>query len=105
AGLALDLPSGRVQQSISSHEIYVVPSALAAVREIGHGVSLGVGLFVTEEDLTDFESSLRASDATTNLDVAGALTGKLVRYHAGPSIGWQITPRLRVGATLFGVAE
>jgi hypothetical protein len=104
-GLAFDLPSGRVQQAISSHEIYVVPSALAAVREVGHGVSIGVGLFVTEEDLTDYESNFHAHDATVSLDTAGALTGKLVRYHAGPAIGWQITPRLRVGATLFGVAE
>ena len=104
-GLALDLPSGRVEGPIQSRAIYVVPTALAAVREVGHGVSVGVGLFVTEQDLFNYERNVHESDATVDLDVAGALTGTLLRYHAGPSIGWQVTPRLRLGATLFGVYE
>src|SRR5262249_32652788 len=79
--------------------------SLAAVREIGDDVSVGVGLFVTEQDLFNFERSLMASDGTVDLDVAGALTGTDIRYNAGPAIGWQATPRLRVGASIFGVYE
>jgi hypothetical protein len=104
-GLALDLPTRRASDSIESRQIYVVPSALAAAREIAPGVSVGVGLFVTEEDLFNFERSLEASDATTHLDVAGALTGTVIRYHAGPAIGFQVSERLRLGATLFAVYE
>jgi hypothetical protein len=104
-GLAFDLPSGRSEGPIESREIYVVPTALAAVREVADGVSVGVGLFVTEQDLFNYQRSVHENDAAVDLDVAGALTGTLLRYDAGPSIGWQVTPRLRLGATFFAVYE
>jgi hypothetical protein len=104
-GLALDLPSERVQASIISQQFDVVPTTLAFARQIGDGLSVGFGLFVTNEDLYDFERSLQAADSSVNLDVAGALTGTLVTYHAGPSIGYQATRRLRIGASLFGVYD
>ena len=105
AGLSLDLPSGRVDESIESHRAYVVPTTLAVAREITQGVILGLGLFVTEQDLTSFVRSVQLTDSTINLDLAGALTGTVIRYHVGLSLGYQINSRLRVGATLFGVYE
>jgi hypothetical protein len=104
-GLALDLPSGRVTQAIESSQIYAVPTTIAAVRQIAKGLSVGFGIFTTEEDLTAFEANVHPSDATTSLDVSGALTGTLIRYHAGPSIGWQVDPRVRIGMSIFGVYE
>src|SRR5262245_59987526 len=61
-GLAVDLPGGRVQRYIESRQTYVVPTAVAFARGIGDGLTVGVGLFVTEEDLTDFERGLQAND-------------------------------------------
>src|SRR5215472_867377 len=104
-GLALDLPTTRAQESIQSSDIDIVPTSIAAVRQIADGVNLGVGVFTTEEDLTDFERTASTSDPTMSLDVAGALTGTLIRYHAGPSIGWQASRRVRIGVSLFGVYE
>lgn len=104
-GLAIDLPSGRVDRSITSRQVYVVPTTIATARELRPGLSLGAGLFVTEQDLFSFKRSTQIADATTSLDLAGALTGTLIRYHAGPAIGWQASPRVRIGASLFGVYE
>ncbi len=104
-GLALDMPSARNQQSITSSEIYVVPTAIGAARQIAKGLSVGLGLFTTEEDITNFTAAVDARDPTMNLDVSGALTGTVIRYHAGPSIGWQVSPRVRIGMSVFGVYE
>jgi len=48
---------------------------------------------------------VRTNDGTVDLDLAGALSGNVIQYHAGPSLGFQISPRLRVGASLFAVYE
>lgn len=104
-GLALDLPDKRVNRSIRSREVYVVPTSLVAAREVGSGVSVGLGLFVTEQDLFDFERSVQTSDSTMDLDIAGALTGTLIRYEAGPGVGWRVTRDLRLGLSAFGVYE
>jgi hypothetical protein len=105
AGLALDLPSGRVDEAIQSSEIYAVPMAITTARRVAPGVSVGLGLYTTEEDLTDFEATLHTGDRATRLDVAGALTGTLISYHGGPSFGWQVTRRVRAGLSLFGIYE
>ncbi len=104
-GLVLDLPDERVNRSIRSRELYVVPTLLVAAREVSDGVSVGLGLFVTEQDLFDFETTVQTTDSRIDLDLAGALSGTLIRYEAGPGVGWQVTPRLRLGASLFAVYE
>jgi hypothetical protein len=40
AGLALDLPSGRVDVPLSSRKVFVVPATLAYARRIGEGLSM-----------------------------------------------------------------
>ncbi len=104
-GLAIDLPSARAQASISSREVYVVPAALGVAKSLDDGISIGAGLFVTEQDQFSYKRSLHAQDATTALDVSGALTGNLVRYHAGGALGYRVSPRVRIGVSLFGVYE
>ncbi len=104
-GLVVDLESRRVSRSIKSQEVFVVPASLTAAREISRGLSIGVGLFATEQDLFSFQRAIRTSDGSMNIDLAGALSGTVIRYHAGPSIGWQATPELRVGFSAFGVYE
>ncbi len=104
-GLVIDLPGGRVSRSIVSREVFVVPASLAVAREVAEGLSLGAGLFATQQDLFDFQRSIRTNDGSIDMDLAGALTGTEIQYHGGPAIGWQATGRLRVGLSLFGVYE
>src|SRR5262249_42836832 len=60
---------------------------------------------VTEQDLFNYETHLHLTDDMLDLDVAGALTGTLIRYHAGAAVGYEVAPGVRVGASLFGVYE
>jgi hypothetical protein len=105
AGLALDLPTGREERSIESREVMVVPTSLAIARELEPGLSLGAGLFVTEQDLFSFKRSATTSSGPVELDLAGALSGSLIRYQGGVGFGYELWPQLRLGATLFGVYE
>jgi hypothetical protein len=104
-GVALDLPSGRIESGIKSLDFSVAPTALTAVRALGRGVSVGLGLFVTEQDTPDYARSFSTSDRTTNLELAGALSATVIRYHAGPALGIRVTRDLRLGAAVFGVYE
>jgi hypothetical protein len=105
SGLVLDLPSGEANERISSERVFVVPAALGVARELDRGLSIGVGLFVTEQDLFNYNRNLHLADSRFDLDLSGALTGTLIRYHAGIAIGYQVAPRIRIGASLFGVYE
>src|SRR5262249_34457148 len=104
-GLALDLPSRRAEESIESTQISVTPTAITLARAFSPRLSVGIGLFVSEQDISNFGGSGRESDAGTSLDVAGALRGTVIRYQAGPALGWRATPRLRLGVSLLGVYE
>jgi hypothetical protein len=105
AGLSLDLPSQRVDIAIESRELFVVPAALAIARELGGRISIGGGLFVTEQDLFNYKNASMFADDSVSLEVAGALTGQLLRYHIGGALGYAVSPRLRVGVSLFAVYE
>src|ERR1041385_3900288 len=50
-GLVSDLPGGAAARTIPSRRVYVVPPALAVARELSPGLSIGAGIFVTEQDL------------------------------------------------------
>jgi hypothetical protein len=104
-GLALDLPAGPVDTTLVSRKVYAVPAALAYARKVGDGISLGLGLFVTEQDLFNYKANVTTGDNAIALDVSGALSGTLIRYHGGPAIGIEVSPRVRVGASLFGLYE
>ena len=82
-----------------------MPASLTLARELSSGLSVGFGLFVAEQDLFDYQSSIRERDGTVQLDVSGALRGSVIRYHAGPSVGWHASKQLRLGVTLFAVYE
>jgi hypothetical protein len=104
-GLALDLPSGRSEFEIASREVFAVPAALAVARHVGDRISIAAGVFVSEEDLFQFKAEHQVADNAIALDVAGALEGSLIRYHLGAGIGYRVSPRVSIGATLFGIYE
>jgi hypothetical protein len=104
-GLALDVPTATIETPIESREVYVVPAALGVAKNLKSGISIAAGLFATEQDLFNYKRSVNSGDDTVALDVAGALTGTLIRYHAGGAIGVRASRHVRVGAAVFGVYE
>jgi hypothetical protein len=89
---------------LSSVTFFATPNATAFVRNINDGLSVGFGLFVTQLDTYSVSNQTSGSDPAMSgaqyqqrIDVLD--NTKL--YHAGPAIGWQALPSLRVGASLF----
>ncbi|MCA9671209.1 MAG: hypothetical protein KC503_36675 [Myxococcales bacterium] len=95
------------RQAIKSTQLFIVPSSIVWVRQLRPHVSLGLGVFVTEQDIFRFDGDIQiprdSSGYSNNVD--GQLSGTILRYHLGASIGWQMGSRLRLGASVFAVYE
>src|SRR5581483_7276290 len=85
---------GGAQEEIRSTRAYIVPSSLVWVRNI-KGVNLGLGVFVTQQDLFRFDGAIKRGPSTPplDLDMAGQFSGESLRYHIGGSFGLKVTPR------------
>jgi hypothetical protein len=105
--LRVTYPGGEDRQAIQSTRIYIVPSSLVWVRRLTKRLSLGLGVFVTEQDLYRFNGNIRRAPGSPGLelDMAGQLSGTVLRYHLGGSLGLLLTPRVRLGGSLFLVYE
>ncbi|HZS38076.1 MAG TPA: hypothetical protein VFF06_14665, partial [Polyangia bacterium] len=104
--LLVTYPGGAQQEEIRSTRAYIVPSSLVWVRNI-KGVNLGLGVFVTQQDLFRFDGAIKRGPSTPplDLDMAGQFSGESLRYHIGGSFGLKVTPRLRLGGSVFVVYE
>jgi hypothetical protein len=108
--LTLSYPSGPRSLDVSTTAFVSAPVAVGLVRQLSADVTLGVGLYVTLRDLFSAEAWWRGQEAVA---LGGATTPvrfhqrldqsqDVSRYHAGPALGWQVTPRLRVGLSALG---
>ena len=97
---------GDEKQAIQSSRIYIVPSSLVWVRTLGT-LTVGVGVFVTQQDLYRFDGTVKRGPNTPplDLDMAGQLSGTSLRYHLGGSFGHRLGPRVRLGGGVFAVYE
>lgn len=93
------------RSDLDSLELASIPSALVFSRRLDASITLGLGVFVPQMDLN------RVS-ATTPITADGVDYLQRVefdrltqRYAVGPAIGWAVSPRLRLGAALFGIYE
>lgn len=106
-GLVTGLVGETAREDLESVEILSVPSALVMARRISDRVSVGVGVFVSQQDSFTLRGSndarLRAADV--DLLETARVGGSAALYHLGPAVGWQPHPRVRVGASLFAVYE
>lgn len=100
----VDLPGGSANAALTSIQPLVLSVSIFKTRYLGRGVTVGAGHFANNYDFYDYSGSL--SDLTgerfgaaydTNVQVDGWST----RHHYGPTVGWQIRPRIRVGMSLF----
>src|SRR5262249_10785622 len=100
--LRVTYPGGEEHQAIQSTQVYIVPNSIVWVRQLASRLSLGIGVFVSEQDLFRFNGKINRAPGSPGLalDLAGQLSGTVLRYHAGASLGWAATPGLRIGASL-----
>jgi len=97
-----ELPGGSTDRAtLSSIQLLAMPSSLAVTRHIGRGVTLGAGYFAPEYDYYDYGASLRGKADGTEYEARVQADGWIMRYHIGPSIGYQPHPRFRIGASFF----
>lgn len=109
--LQTQLPFLELSEDLSSLQVLSVPSALVFVRQLADGVTGGVGIFVPLQD----QFTVTVSDAVQTTGRTGEEDGLFQqsfdlnfsrsRYAAGPSVGWAVTDRFRVGGSVFGIYE
>jgi hypothetical protein len=96
--------------ALSATDFFSAPHALTFVRNISPQLSAGFGLYVTSFDLRNAESQTKFP-GTAPVDgstAAGQYQQRVDQalqatvYNAGPAIGYQLRPDLRIGAALFG---
>jgi len=100
------LPGDAARIDVSSADLVTAPNALSFVRAVSRRVTLALGVFITGRDVRSIsrtvEQAAVAPDGTTS-DYRQRVDGTLdsSTYHAGPAIGIEITPRLRLGLAAF----
>lgn len=108
--LSTTVPQGGTNDvELDSADFFSAPHALTLIRNVSDSVSLGFGLFVTQRDVRTAQSELSIAgtspttpsvplDYRQRLDLQADVT----TYHAGPSVGWQLSPSFRLGLSVFG---
>ena len=109
--LETELPFATLHEDLNSLEVLSVPSALVFVRPLGDGVTGAFGLFVPVQDqlsvsVTDsIQTTGREGDEDGLFEQSFDLDVTRNRYLVGPSVGWALTDRLRLGVAGYGVYE
>jgi hypothetical protein len=106
--LVTNLHTGRHSFDPTAHQILAAPTAFILVRRGTKNLSWGVGVFVPESDLANLRHNFSSPDTVPGLTDARYTQGlgydsQRFLYRLGPALGWQIIPRLRLGAGLFFV--
>jgi hypothetical protein len=97
-----DLPGGhRDGATLTSIQLLAMPSSLAVTRHLGRGVTIGAGYFTPEYDYYDYGAGIQATHGDAQYRARVQTDGWILRYHIGPSIGWQPHPRFRIGMSAF----
>lgn len=100
----VDLPGGSAASALTSIQPLILATSTVYTRYLGRGVTLGGGHFANNYDFYDYSGRLTDLDGKrlgavydTNVQVDGWST----RHHFGPTVGWQIRPRIRIGMSIF----
>lgn len=107
--LRTTVPGASAQSvDVDSTDFTSAPHALGIVRTLSDRVAIGLGVYVTALDLRSGESQVSFAGQTPAVNaMPGNYQQRLdlsfsgSHYNAGPAIGWQVLPNLRVGASLF----
>ena len=101
------LPGGSASSSLTSIEPLVRATSTVYTRYLGRGVTVGAGHFVNTYDFYDYSGRLTDLDGKLGAayDTRVQVDGMTTRRHLGPTVGWQIRPRIRIGMSLFFTYE
>ncbi|MBK7824325.1 hypothetical protein [Nannocystis sp.] len=100
----VDLPGGDSQSAqLSNVQPLILSTSTVYARHIGRGVTIGAGHFASNYDFYDYTGVLKDDHNQSGLNYRARVQvdGWSTRHHFGPTVGWQITPRLRLGMSLF----
>lgn len=84
-------------------EIISIPSALTFVRPLSPELSLGLGVFVPQQNDVVVRTNLSADDGTNSSTLRLAVADTSSVYYFGGGLGWAITERVRIGLGIFAV--
>ena len=93
------------RSDLDSLQLSSVPSALVFSRRIDDRITLGLGIFVPKMDVNRVAATTPIDAPGVSYVQRGEFDRLTQRYAAGPAIGWALSPRLRLGAALFGIYE
>lgn len=101
--------------ALNATDFFSAPHALTFIRNVSPKLSVGFGLYVTEFELRNAESQTSFDGTAPGVNdnappptVPGTYRQRVdiqlqgTAYHAGPAVGYAISPDLRIGASLFG---
>ncbi len=95
---------------LSENQLVSVPTTLLWAWRLGERVSAGVGVFVTQSDAVSrhayFDQEIPQGDGSiVDFNQGMDIDWQRTKYHAGPALGWQLHPRLRLGMSALGVYD
>jgi len=105
-----DLSSGPQSSTLMANQFLSIPTALVQIFRGNDRMSWGFGIFVPKSTIYHARSSLASSENIFGMIGADYHRGLDIslqnfQYDIGPALGWQITPRLRMGFSLMFVYE
>lgn len=100
-GFDSTLPNAE-ERRLTLLEIDVVPAAVTITRRFGK-VGVGLGVFVPSQTSVTLRTHLAAPPDVEgrSLEFGYDSTGQFRQYHAGPGVGWWVTPDLSLGLSLL----
>lgn len=99
------LPSGTHTATARADDFGSVPTSLVFVRQANDAISYGAAWYQTRDEWIDFRTDLDVPFDGSSLKWSEGIEyhQRAYVYHIGPSIGIQLLPRLRIGASLYFV--
>jgi hypothetical protein len=103
--LQASLPSGTYSSDVRADDFGSVPTSLVFVRHGNDKFSYGFAWYQTSDTWLDFRTDLHVPFDDSGLEWLEGLEyhKRSYVYHIGPAFGIQLTPRFRIGASLFFV--
>jgi hypothetical protein len=106
--LVTQLETERLSSDMDDLELRSVPVALTYVRDLSKSASIGLGVFMPENDACSVTSTLSTQtfftefpDVPADFQQRVEIAWKRSAYAVGPGLGWEVLPGLRLGASLL----
>jgi hypothetical protein len=107
AAVRVHLPDGAHTADATSSAVLSVPESLVTARRVNDRITVGIGVFEQRQDFVSVRAAVSAQGMVAggsaySYSTAFDVVQQVATYYAGPAVGWSVTPRLQLGAALFG---